>query len=71
MTVAAVLYALRQHGILTLMVEGGARIIGSFFAEAGRSAIDSLIVTVAPTLVGTEGVGYGVQLLTGIVSSPL
>ncbi|KAF8078983.1 dihydrofolate reductase-like domain-containing protein [Lyophyllum atratum] len=62
--IEAILHALRHRGVRTLMVEGGARIIASFFAEApsGRSVIDSLIVTVAPTLVGTEGVGYGAQL---------
>jgi len=45
------------------MVEGGARIIASFFAEqsaTGRSVIDSLIVTVAPIFVGADSVGYGV-----------
>ena len=37
----------------TLMVEGGASIISSFL-NSGR--VDSLIVTVAPTLVGEDGV---------------
>lgn len=47
----------------TLMVEGGARVIASFLAEnAARGIIDSIIVTVAPTLVGGEGVGYRVDL---------
>jgi 2,5-diamino-6-(ribosylamino)-4(3H)-pyrimidinone 5'-phosphate reductase len=55
------------------MVEGGARIIASFFAEStsGSSVIDSLIVTVAPTLVGAEGVDYGTQLHSEMVSSLL
>ena len=39
------------------MVEGGARIIGSFFA-APEKIIDALIITVAPVLVGSDGVGY-------------
>ena len=45
------------------MVEGGARIIASFFAErsaTGKPVIDSLIITVAPIFVGVSGVGYGV-----------
>jgi len=44
------------------MVEGGARIIASFFAErsaTGKTVIDSLILTVAPIFVGVGGVGYG------------
>ncbi|KAH7914721.1 dihydrofolate reductase-like domain-containing protein [Hygrophoropsis aurantiaca] len=52
-------------GINTLMVEGGASIIASFLAQASQvdgsgtnHAVDMLIVTVAPTIVGEEGVGY-------------
>ena len=37
------------------MVEGGARIIESFL-QAGVTK--SLIITVCPILVGTEGIGY-------------
>ena len=39
------------------MVEGGARIIGSFFA-APEKIVDALIITVAPILVGSDGLGY-------------
>lgn len=65
-----ILYTLRKHGVRTLMVEGGARIIGSFFKEStgGNSIIDSLIVTVAPKLVGTDGMGYRVELPSGMTS---
>lgn len=48
------------------MVEGGARVIDSFFCAAGpsgNSVVDSLIVTVAPTFLGSEGVGYGQDLV--------
>jgi 2,5-diamino-6-(ribosylamino)-4(3H)-pyrimidinone 5'-phosphate reductase len=48
------------------MVEGGAQVIESFLAESSREnpsgVIDTVIVTVAPTFVGVEGVGYGVPL---------
>ena len=54
------------------MVEGGASVIGSFLAEASsshntksdirRSVVDIVIVTVAPTLVGDDGIGYGIGL---------
>lgn len=46
------------------MVEGGARVIQSFLAEAENSDImDTVVVTVAPTLVGESGVGYGQSLV--------
>ena len=37
------------------MVEGGARIIGSFLREG---IVDALIITIAPVFVGDAGVGY-------------
>ncbi|OAX40874.1 bacterial bifunctional deaminase-reductase [Rhizopogon vinicolor AM-OR11-026] len=62
------LKALYTYGVKTLMVEGGAAVIGSFLAESARAKpstiIDTLIITIAPTLVGDEGVGYGKGLST-------
>jgi 2,5-diamino-6-(ribosylamino)-4(3H)-pyrimidinone 5'-phosphate reductase len=47
------------------MVEGGARVIGAFLAAAQlthpRSIVDTIIVTVAPTFVGEDGVSYGFE----------
>jgi len=67
-SVNAILRSLRQRGVQTLMVEGGARIIASFFQErstaTGKPIVDTIIVTVAPILVGDNGVGYGVEDLT-------
>ncbi|KAI0673677.1 bacterial bifunctional deaminase-reductase [Trametes maxima] len=66
--ILAVLAALRQRGIRSLMVEGGARVIRSFLsathasAKAGSEVVDALVITVAPTLVGSAGVGYGAEL---------
>ncbi|ESK92678.1 riboflavin-specific deaminase [Moniliophthora roreri MCA 2997] len=57
---SAVLEYLHEHQIRSLMVEGGARVIRSFFAE--ESMVDTIIVTIAPTFVGDEGVGYNVGL---------
>ena len=37
------------------MVEGGARIIGSFLKEG---TVNALIITIAPVFVGEAGVGY-------------
>ncbi|KIY69713.1 bacterial bifunctional deaminase-reductase [Cylindrobasidium torrendii FP15055 ss-10] len=56
LTVPAVLAKLHNLGIKSLMVEGGARVIGSFLAHP--DVVDTLIITVAPTLVGPLGVGY-------------
>ena len=74
------LTALRELGVRSLMVEGGARVIRSFLEAArtqpaaqkehilGRGSprgtgaakiVDALVVTVAPTIVGEAGVGYG------------
>ncbi|TFY70909.1 hypothetical protein EVG20_g2093 [Dentipellis fragilis] len=58
--VHAVLKALKDEGIRSVMVEGGARIIQSFLSASGTSGlVDTLIVTVAPMIVGRDGVGYG------------
>lgn len=60
------LKVLYNFGIKTLMVEGGATIIGSFLAEPActkpNTIIDTLIITIAPTLIGNDGVGYGEKL---------
>lgn len=47
------------------MVEGGASVIGTFMNQASQPrhpgespVVDTLIVTVAPTLVGDDGLGY-------------
>ena len=57
LSLPAILKALSDLGIRSLMVEGGARIIGSFFATPEK-IVDTLIITVAPVLVGSDGVGY-------------
>ena len=52
------------------MVEGGASIIGSFLTEASsslgsmpsESIVDTVIITIAPTFVGEDGIGYGIGL---------
>ncbi|KAH9486265.1 2,5-diamino-6-ribosylamino-4(3H)-pyrimidinone 5'-phosphate reductase [Psilocybe cubensis] len=54
-SIANALKTLKDHGVQTLMVEGGAQIIASFLSEA---VVDSLIITTAPVLVGDAGVGY-------------
>lgn len=63
--IPTVLETLHKHGVRSLMVEGGARIIEAFFAEpttSDETNIDTIIVTVAPRFVGDDGVGYNVKL---------
>ncbi|KAI0828962.1 bacterial bifunctional deaminase-reductase [Trametes gibbosa] len=69
--ISELLATLRALGVRSLMVEGGARVIRSFLSAArvpaaqeqdGKKAIDALVVTVSPTLVGSAGVGYGGEL---------
>ncbi len=58
LSIPSLLIRLNELGIKSLMVEGGARVIASFFAHP--EVINTIIVTVAPKFVGTEGIGYGV-----------
>ena len=53
---ASALRTLRALGVSSLLVEGGARVITSFFAER---LVDRLVVGIAPTIMGTgiEAVG--------------
>ncbi|PCH34154.1 hypothetical protein WOLCODRAFT_94924 [Wolfiporia cocos MD-104 SS10] len=64
---------LKLFGIRSVMVEGGASVIQSFLAAASGGAsgsqVDVVIVTIAPTLVGREGVEYGSNVLAGKVST--
>ncbi|KAJ7651704.1 dihydrofolate reductase-like domain-containing protein, partial [Mycena polygramma] len=48
-----------DQGVRSLMVEGGARVIGAFFNAA--NCIDTVLITTAPLLVGAAGVGYAVS----------
>ncbi|SJL02327.1 related to RIB7-HTP reductase [Armillaria ostoyae] len=59
--VPSVLQTLHELGVQSLMVEGGARVIGSFLAE--RDSVDTVIITIAPKFVGSQGVGYGVDII--------
>ena len=55
LSIPAVLKSLRDRDVRSLMVEGGAAVIASFFSA---SVVDTLIITTAPTLVGGNGLGY-------------
>lgn len=57
--IPAVVDRLRQMGIHSLMVEGGAQIIRSFIQSP---IVDNLIITVSPTFIGEHGVGYGLDV---------
>ncbi|KAF9270693.1 dihydrofolate reductase [Marasmius fiardii PR-910] len=64
LNISACLKLLREKGIRSVMVEGGAGIIKSFFAEEfsqNQGIIDNIVITVAPTFVGS-GVGYNIDV---------
>ncbi|KAK0190631.1 dihydrofolate reductase-like domain-containing protein [Armillaria mellea] len=61
LSVPSVLQTLHELGVQSLMVEGGARVIGSFLAE--QDSVDTVIITIAPKFVGSQGVGYGVDTI--------
>ena len=59
LSIPAVLRSLRDQGIQSLMVEGGARVIREFLSTA--SMVDTMIITVAPQLVGDQGTAYSLS----------
>ncbi|TFK41816.1 dihydrofolate reductase-like domain-containing protein [Crucibulum laeve] len=56
-----ILQALHTAGIRSVMIEGGARVIGSFFKQT-PPVVDNIVVTVAPIFVGEKGISYGLPL---------
>ena len=57
----AVVRSLRNLGVNSLMVEGGARVISSLIGSHS-DLIDVIIVTVAPVFVGDRGIAYHANL---------
>ncbi|KAF8560125.1 bacterial bifunctional deaminase-reductase [Imleria badia] len=65
LSIPCFLRKLYECDIRSVMVEGGASVINTFINQASQShgsgespVVDTLIVTVAPTIVGDDGVGY-------------
>jgi len=58
LSIPSLIAKLRESGVRSLMVEGGATVISSFL---NSGMVDNLIVTVAPTVVGHQGIGYEVK----------
>jgi len=52
----SLIQAIKMHQMRSLMVEGGHRIISSFFAHE-PPIVQSVIITIAPCIVGSGGVG--------------
>ncbi|KAJ3894307.1 dihydrofolate reductase-like domain-containing protein [Lentinula edodes] len=68
--ISLVLQTVFKLGIRSVMVEGGAQVIRSFFSPQNDthptgSLVDTAIITVAPIFVGEDGVSYNVE--TGLV----
>ena len=47
---------LAQHGVRSVMVEGGARVIGSLLSPENQRLIQSIIITMAPVVLGAGSV---------------
>ncbi|KAG9222404.1 hypothetical protein CCMSSC00406_0002739 [Pleurotus cornucopiae] len=63
--IRAMLRTLSELGVRSLMVEGGASVIKSFFTGVSNPSgnfVDAVIVTVAPVFVGQQGIGYDLNL---------
>lgn len=67
LSIPSLLRKLYEYDIRSVMVEGGATVIGTFINQGSQPrypgespVVDTLIVTVAPTLVGDDGLGYTV-----------
>jgi 2,5-diamino-6-(ribosylamino)-4(3H)-pyrimidinone 5'-phosphate reductase len=56
LSLSSVLQTLRLNEVKSLMVEGGAQVIESFLAEP--IFVDKIVITIAPVLMGANGVGY-------------
>ncbi|KIJ66193.1 hypothetical protein HYDPIDRAFT_174362 [Hydnomerulius pinastri MD-312] len=76
LSVPDLLRKLREEGIRSVMVEGGATVIRAFLSQASKPhnletppVVDTLIVTVAPKLVGDDGIGYKVDFTAGQLNS--
>ncbi|PVU95363.1 hypothetical protein BB560_005865 [Smittium megazygosporum] len=62
--IPSILKALKSVGIKSVMVEGGANVIGSFLdcsASSGVPIVDVLIVTISPKIIGSRGTGASDQ----------
>jgi len=67
LSIPCLLRKLYEYDIRSVMVEGGATVINTFINQASQPrgpgespVVDTLIVTVAPTIVGNDGLGYTV-----------
>ncbi|KAH7030888.1 putative riboflavin biosynthesis protein Rib7 [Microdochium trichocladiopsis] len=52
----AILAAVRQQGLHSIMIEGGGTVINSLLASQNKTLVDSVIITIAPTWLGKGSV---------------
>jgi 2,5-diamino-6-(ribosylamino)-4(3H)-pyrimidinone 5'-phosphate reductase len=69
---ADIFACLAAHGITSVMVEGGARVINDLLHPANAGLVDAVIVTIAPVYLGRSGVGVSpdIPTTTSTVASP-
>lgn len=72
LSISSFLQRLYECDIRSVMVEGGASVIKTFMNQASQPrvpgespVVDTLIVTVAPTIVGDDGLGYNTAGVSG------
>ncbi|KAL2153261.1 hypothetical protein VTH82DRAFT_4416 [Thermothelomyces myriococcoides] len=65
-----VLGALERKGIRSVMVEGGGEVINSLLADDNKAFVDSVIVTIAPTWLGKDGVVVSPSRTEGLGGEP-
>ncbi|KAG9314141.1 dihydrofolate reductase-like domain-containing protein [Chiua virens] len=77
LSIDSLLRKLYELDIRSVMVEGGASVIGTFINHASKPrrpsespVVDTLVVTVAPTLVGNGGMGYAVGISGDTLNNP-
>jgi riboflavin biosynthesis pyrimidine reductase len=71
---ADIFACLAAHGITSVMVEGGARVINDLLHPANAGLVHAVIVTIAPVYLGRSGVGVSpdipITTTTTTVASP-
>lgn len=67
----AILHALAAEGIRSVLVEGGGRVLSDLLSAEHVHFVDSVVVTLAPTFLGAQGVGVAPLPGMGEMGAPI
>ncbi|KAL1975700.1 hypothetical protein VTN31DRAFT_4092 [Thermomyces dupontii] len=67
----AILHALTAEGIRSVLVEGGGRVLSDLLSAEHAQFVDSVVVTLAPTFLGAQGVGVAPAPGIGEMGAPV